>query len=175
MRRKLIRLRVGIALIAAAAAIAALGAPASAQGDAGKLYRALLNARPAPINGFSPPVVAVMKPNESDTSRGMIGAVGIVFASSNARAEIRYAVFGQSDQAAAYAQSASERMGGPAVNRIFFPYLPDADCAESPERQRCTLVADNVYVLAISSGVVTANTHEHQTVRGMSVGNLAQL
>ena len=138
---------------------------------ADKLYQALLNSRPASIQGFSPPTVSATKLSGADARNGMVGAVDIVFTRADAKAEIRYTVFGQSNQAVSYSQTLSQNLSG---SRIFFPFMPGADCVESSGNELCVVQNGNVLVLAISSGVGRADTHEQQTVRGISAGNIVQ-
>jgi hypothetical protein len=143
----------------------------SSNSAADKLYQALLNSRPASIQGFSSPTVSAIKPDAADAGSGMFGGIDIVFTGANAKAEIRYAVFGQSSQAASYSQMVSQKLTG---SRIFFPFMPGADCVESSGNELCAMQDRNVLVLAIANGVARADTHEQQTVKGISAGNLVQ-
>ncbi|MBV9332177.1 MAG: hypothetical protein JOZ55_11545 [Alphaproteobacteria bacterium] len=166
MRARLNRARAAIVIAVAGFLLASA---ATAQVDTNKLYSALLGSHPS-LAGFSPAKVTAIRPNESDSGQGMKGAVAFSFARSNATAEIRYALFDSTEDAESFAQAASERMG----SRIFFPFMPNADCAQSPGKQMCVLLKGNVYILAVSTGILLADTHEHQTIRGISAGNLIE-
>lgn len=163
--------KISSGVVASVALLCAIALAQSSNPAVDKLYQALLNSRPASIQGFSSPTVSAIKPDAADAGNGMLGAVDIVFTGADAKAEIRYAVFGQANQAASYARNVSQKLLG---SRIFFPFMPGADCVESSGNELCAVQDGNVFVLAISTGVARANAHEQQAVRGTSAGNLVR-
>lgn len=166
------------ALLAAALIFSFSGIALGSAGDASPVYEALLKSKPATMpRGFSSASVKPVKLNADDSRNGMIGAVEVDFAGAPAAvsAQIRYAIFPQAGDAEKYSTAFSQNLTAHGAARIFFPYFPGADCAASGQNQVCASTDGNVFILAVSTGIVSANTHEHQALRGDSAGNVGRI
>jgi hypothetical protein len=157
--------------VAAAAAVHAGDPTASAR----RLTEALLHSKLETIPaGLSSPSITRMSSNANSARAGIIGEVKMSLPGSSSNAEIRYAVFANSDDARKYARNFGRGLTASHQRRIFFPYLPDADCAQRGRNQLCVAASGNVFTLVISNGVASANTHAGQATHGVSAGIVGQ-
>lgn len=115
-----------------------------------------------------------MPSNANDARAGIVGEVKMSFPGRNSNAEIRYAVFANSDAARKYSINFVRSLTASHQRRIFFPYFPDADCAQRGLNQLCAAASGNVFALVISNGFASANTPEGQKTRGVSAGIVGQ-
>src|ERR1700737_3742253 len=108
--------KISSSVVTSVAVLCGIALAQSSNPAADKLYQALLNSRPASIQGFSPPHVRAPKLSGADAGNGMVGAVDIVFTRADAKAEIRYAVFGQSNQASSTQHPSTQNQAGPHIS-----------------------------------------------------------
>jgi hypothetical protein len=140
-----------------------------------RLAEVLLHSKPERVPaGLSSPSVTPMSSGGNDAAAGIVAEVRMSFPGRNSNAEIRYAVFANPDDARKYSMNFSSDLTASHQRRIFFPFFTDADCVQRGENQLCALQNGNVFALVMSNGVASANTHEHQTARGVSAGIVAQ-
>jgi hypothetical protein len=164
------------ALVAAALIFIGAGIAHASADNASGVYKALLKSKPGTVpRGFSSASVKPLGLNADDSRNGMIGAVEVDFTGAPAAAQIRYAVFAQASDAARYSTVFSQNLTARGAQRIFFPYFPEAECAASGQNQVCAVAAGNVFVVAVSRGIVSANTPEHQGLQGDSAGNVGRI
>lgn len=171
-------MKIATTLMAAALTFTGAGVAYGATATATQVYEGLLASRPVTVpRGFSSASTKAVRLSADDARNGMIGAVQIDFAGATAgtTAQIRYAVFAQAGDATKYSEQVSQSLTARGGQRIFFPYFPGADCVTSGGNQVCTRASGDVFILAVSTGIVSANTHEHQLLRGDSAGNVGRI
>lgn len=169
--RKIVRglLVLTISVAAAAAHADDLTVPAR------RLTEALLHSRLETIPaGLSSPSITRMSSNANGARAGIVGEVKMSFPGRTSNAEIRYAVFANPNDARRYSMNFGRGLTASHQRRIFFPYLPGADCAQRGHNQLCVAASGNVFTLVISNGVASAKTPAGQTTRGVSAGTVGQ-
>jgi hypothetical protein len=170
--RKIVRGLLVLTISVAAAAAHADDLTASAR----RLTEALLHSKLETIPaGLSSPSITRMSSNANGARAGIVGEVKMSFPGRTSNAEIRYAVFANSNDARRYSMNFGRGLTASHQRRIFFPYLPDADCAQRGHNQLCVAASGNVFTLVISNGVASAKTPEGQTTTpGVSAGTVGQ-
>ncbi len=152
------------------------GGPHAAD-QATQLCNALSTTNPARLPpGFITASHGSVAPNANDQQSDMSCIASLQLGAQSFSSEIRYAVFPSVEQAKAYSGVFDSAIGASLMPRMFLPYLPNADCDRnaSGNTQACGIANGNVFVIALSRGLVIAHTHEGQVLRGMSAGNLLQ-
>jgi hypothetical protein len=171
-------MKIATTLIAAALTFIGAGIAHGATDAATRVYEGLLKSKPITMpRGFSSASTSAVRLNADDSRNGIIGAVEIDFAGAPAgvTARIRYAVFAQASDTTRYSEQVSRTLTARGVQRVFFPGFPGADCVASGQNQVCARASGDVFILAVSTGIASANTHEHQTLRGDSAGNVGRI
>jgi hypothetical protein len=155
--------------------VAASSAPAADQ--ATQLCGALSTTNPARLpRGFITASHGSIAPNANDQQSGMNCIASLQLGGHSFSAEIRYAVFPSTQQAKAYGGVFDSALGASLMPRMFLPYLPNADCDRDAagQTQACGIANGNVFIIGLSRGLVIANTHEGQILRGIGAGNLLE-
>jgi hypothetical protein len=142
--------------------------------DASRLYQALLMRQPSSLpRGFSSARVSTTAMSEDEKNAGAVGAVLVTLVGGGeAQGNYRFTVFSNPQRTRAFGDVFSQRLTASGQSRGFLPFLPDAECVSQAGNQLCGLASRNVFVITSASGIQTANTHEGQTVVGVSAGTL---
>ncbi len=152
-------------------------AGALAADQATQLCNTLSTANPARLpRGFITASPGSVAPNANDQQSGMSCIASLQLGGQSFSSEIRYAVFPSVKQAKAYGGVFDAALGASLMPRMFLPYMPNADCDRDAagQTQACGIANGNVFVIALSRGLVIANTHEGQVLRGIGAGNLLE-
>jgi hypothetical protein len=150
---------------------------AHAADQATQLCNALSTTAPARLpRGFITSSPGSVAPNANDQQSGISCIASLKLGGESFSSEIRYAVFPSVQQAKAYGGAFDSALGSSLMPRMFLPYMPNADCDRdaSGQTQACGIANGNVFVIGLSRGLVIANTHEGQVLRGIGAGNLLE-
>jgi hypothetical protein len=150
---------------------------AHAADQANQLCNALSTNKPSLLpRGFVTASTGSVAPNANDQQTGMSCIASLKLGGDSFSGEIRYAVFPSAQQAKAYSGVFDGAIGASINPRFFLPYMPTADCVRNGagDTQACGIANGNVFVIGLARGIVTANTHERQVIRGVGAGNLVE-
>ena len=102
--------------------------------------------------GYSSARASRVTLNDDDRRSGAVAGVQVALAGGDPKGSIRYGLYQSENEAKAVELDMSRRLpSGPA--RKFLPYLPDVDCADTPNGALCAMVVGDVVIVATASQV----------------------
>ena len=102
--------------------------------------------------GYSSARASRVTLNDDDRRSGVVAAVQVTLEGGDPKGSIRYALFQSEKEAKAVELDLSRRLRGGNA-RKFLPYLPDADCADTPNGGLCAMPIGDVVIVATAGQV----------------------
>lgn len=117
------------------------------------LIQMLVDSAPRHVpKGYSSANASRVTLNDNDRRSGMVAAVQVALGGGDPKGSLRYGLFQSEKEAKAFTADLSQRR--PRGSSIkFLQYMPNADCADTPNGGLCSLLVGNVVIVATASQV----------------------
>jgi hypothetical protein len=117
------------------------------------LAQALIDGAPRHVpKGYSSARASRVTPNDDDRRTGVVAAVQVALGGGDPKGSIRYGLFQSEKEAKAVDMNLSQRLPQ-GSSRRFLPYLPAADCADTPNGGLCTMLVGDVEIVVTAGQV----------------------